>query len=217
MNDRIHSWLDGEIPLEDLSAEERKRAFAIHHWLRAAEDLHDTPAPGISDRVMNALPPGPPPQKGAAPWKGLLEGLHRGFSYRPVRLGHAAAMAAICLVLGFGLGQWRALGDSPTTTASAPDTATATAAPAVFVRFDLEVNDANSVHLAGSFSDWEPRHELTHTGDGLWTITIPLDPGVHDYVFVVNGEHHLLDPSAPRIADGFGSFSNRLALLTSAS
>mgnify|MGYP006183372823 CR=1 FL=1 len=86
----------------------------------------------------------------------------------------------------------------------------------MFVRFDLRLEGARSVHLAGSFSAWEPVYEMTPSEAGTWTVTIPLRPGVHDYVYVVDGERQVLDPTAPRIADGFGSYNNRIALLASA-
>lgn len=222
MNDRIHSWLDGEIPLEALAPEERRRAFRIHGWLRAAEELREETPRRVADDVMRALPQGPPAPGPESRWERLtaaLQGLRQGFSYRPVPLRHAATMAGVCLAVGFGLGLWGAPDGStlpPLDSRGAATAAAASSAAPVYVRFDLQVADAQSVRLAGSFSDWEPAYELTAAGDGRWTITIPLEPGVHDYVFVVDGDQHLLDPTAPRIADGFGGFSNRLALLTTA-
>ncbi len=70
-----------------------------------------------------------------------------------------------------------------------------------------------SVHLAGSFSDWEPHYELTESSPGHWTALIPMRPGVHDYSFLVNGEQWVADPHAPRVADGFGGENSRLALV----
>lgn len=212
MNDLIHSWLDGEVPLDALPAEERERALRIQDWLRTAEDLHEATAPGVADRVMNALPPGAPSP--AAPWKRLLQSVGSRIAHRTVRLRHAAAFAGFCLLVGFGMGVLGApdSGGVPTT----DESLAGAEGPAVFVRFEVEVAGAESVHLAGSFSGWEPRYALSPAGGDRWTVMIPLDAGVHDYVFVVDGERHVLDPTAPRIDDGFGSFSNRIALLTSA-
>jgi hypothetical protein len=83
---------------------------------------------------------------------------------------------------------------------------------AVFVQFRLEAM-ASRVQLAGSFTNWEPRYELREAAPGVWSITVPLTQGVHDYAFVVDGQQWVADPYAPQIGDGFGGTNNRLALL----
>ncbi len=47
----------------------------------------------------------------------------------------------------------------------------------------------------------------------MWSVTVPLEPGVHDYAFVVDGEQWRPDPLAPSVDDGFGGTNSRLALL----
>jgi hypothetical protein len=44
-------------------------------------------------------------------------------------------------------------------------------------------------------------------------VDVALEPGVYNYVFVVDGEAMRLDPLAPRVTDGFGGSSSRLAVL----
>jgi hypothetical protein len=83
----------------------------------------------------------------------------------------------------------------------------------LFVQFRLQA-DASRVQLAGSFTNWEPRYELHQTTPGVWTITVPLTEGVHDYAFVVDGQRWVNDPYAPQIGDGFGGTNSRLALLS---
>jgi Glycogen recognition site of AMP-activated protein kinase len=87
------------------------------------------------------------------------------------------------------------------------------AAPHVFVQFRLEAA-ASRVQLAGSFTNWEPRYELLQYAPGIWTITVPLTQGVHDYAFVVDGREWVPDPYAPQIGDGFGGTNSRLTLLS---
>jgi hypothetical protein len=89
----------------------------------------------------------------------------------------------------------------------------AAAAPPVFVQFRLDAA-ASRVQLAGSFTNWEPRYELRQSRPGIWTVTVPLTEGVHDYAFVVDGEQWVPDPHAPQIGDGFGGTNSRLALLS---
>lgn len=204
MDDRIHAWLDGELPIEALSAAEQERARRVRDALDlAASD--PAPAADLADAVMARVAVAP------APTPSLLARLRDGLLPAALPLRPAAALATACLVAGFGLGLWAASGG-----AGEGEPATAAAeAPTVFVRFDVRLEDARTVHLAGSFSGWAPSYELSPSGENQWTVTVPLTPGVHDYVFVVDGERHVLDPAAPRIADGFGSYSNRIALLAS--
>jgi hypothetical protein len=45
-------------------------------------------------------------------------------------------------------------------------------------------------------------------------VSVPLEPGVYDYGFVVDGSAVRLDPLAPRVADGFGGESSRVTVLS---
>jgi hypothetical protein len=227
MDDRIHAWLDGEIPFDALTAAERTEARALEaRILAAAASMARTATPDLTARVMAALPdavPGRQPsvagRQPSLPAPAAVSAGSRlgswlqslvpagGLAPRP-----AFALAVLALMVGFGLGTL-----VPSATPDAPIGPTADAeavVPHVFVRFELQAFGATDVRLAGSFSGWEASHELTPVGPGLWAVTLPLEPGVHDYVFVVDGEHHVVDPYAARVADGFGGYSSRLALLT---
>jgi 1,4-alpha-glucan branching enzyme len=49
--------------------------------------------------------------------------------------------------------------------------------------------NAQSVSVAGDFSDWQPeRYPLKKDKKGLWTTTIRLAPGRYEYRFVVDGQ-----------------------------
>ena len=50
------------------------------------------------------------------------------------------------------------------------------------------------------------------TGDGVWTATLTLPVGQHQYTFVVDGTQWVPDPSAPAIDDGFGRRNSVLAV-----
>jgi hypothetical protein len=84
--------------------------------------------------------------------------------------------------------------------------------PVVYVQFVLEAPSANSVAVAGDFSDWEPVFGLADPdGDGVWSGRFPVRPGVYGYMFVVDESRWLTDPNAERYQDdGFG---NRNAVL----
>jgi hypothetical protein len=82
----------------------------------------------------------------------------------------------------------------------------------VYVQFALEAPTATSVAVAGDFSDWQPAFTLTDAdGDGVWTGRVPVQPGVHGYMFLVDETRWQTDPRAERYQDdGFG---NRNAVL----
>ena len=65
------------------------------------------------------------------------------------------------------------------------------------VRFTLPYLPASQVFLAGSFNDWDPAGlRLEESEDTGWTIQIPLPPGGHEYLFVVDGRW-ITDPNNP--------------------
>ena len=88
----------------------------------------------------------------------------------------------------------------------------ATPTTAILVEFRLEAPGATSVALAGDFNDWEADMVLEdRDGDGVWTGRVPIEPGVHKYMFVIDGNEWVTDPDAERYSDdGFG---NRNAVL----
>jgi len=95
---------------------------------------------------------------------------------------------------------------------------TADAAPVagwqVLVQFRLDAPQASEVALAGEFTEWQPIYPLKRSEPGIWTVVVPLEPGIHDYAFIVDGERWLPDPMAPAVEDGFGGLNSRIAVLT---
>jgi hypothetical protein len=83
----------------------------------------------------------------------------------------------------------------------------------VYVQFRLQASEASDVRLAGSFTHWQPQYQLHETAPGLWTVMLPLEPGVHDYAFIVDGRRWVTDPYAPTIQDGFGGTNSRITLV----
>jgi len=84
----------------------------------------------------------------------------------------------------------------------------------VTVRFVLVAPGAQRVSLAGTFNHWDPRATpLVRAGSGdLWTATLSLSPGQHQYAFVIDGTRWIPDPTAPAIDDGFGRHNSVLTL-----
>ena len=83
---------------------------------------------------------------------------------------------------------------------SAPD-------PKIWVRLVLLRPDAQSVAVAGDFNGWNPAQtKLEPSDEGIWTVTLSLNPGRYEYMFVIDGEQWVADPFATEeTVDGFGS------------
>jgi 1,4-alpha-glucan branching enzyme len=84
----------------------------------------------------------------------------------------------------------------------------------VLVEFRLNHPSAREVALAGEFTEWKPLYALKRSASGVWTILVPLDPGVHNYSFVVDGDRWVPDPDALPVDDGFGGQNSRVAVVT---
>jgi hypothetical protein len=233
---RIDAYLDGELPREALTPEECAAADAIRQAatslraelpaapahmettvLRRIRDLGLSPGAAEGESAAqratgNAALPAPAtadvrsaPVRAWSSARALLEGVWRprqvSFGLRPAYAVAVAMVAVLVFVVPRG---------------TEPDDAgagLAAAAPPVFVQFRLDAEGASNVMLAGSFTEWQPEYELVETQPGVWTVLVALQPGVHDYAFIVDGETWVADPAAPAVDDGFGGSNSRLALL----
>jgi hypothetical protein len=225
MNERIHRFLDGELSRENLTPQDVLELEAYQDVLLETEvALRSMEVPDLTRAVMARLPEGAPARAGApdvhlpvatdeAP--GSLGGVIKWFwTPRPLRLrpawGVLAAAALMLLVI-------RPFGD-PAPSQRAPGSQVAASdahasARLVFVQFRLEAPEASTVRLAGTFTGWAPDYALHQTDHGVWAILVPLEPGVHDYAFVVDGSQWVADPAAPWVEDGFGGVNSRLSVL----
>lgn len=199
MHPELHKYLDGEVARSALSPE---AAAELAEWesldALVAQRRAERAPPWLVNDVMRALP------------EAHVSPLRRAVSWlltpRPIRIAPlmplAVAAGAIALVV------LTPRGDAPT--AVLPATATATAAdvlPTVYVQFELNAAGAQSVSVAGDFNNWSKESgELRDPdGDGVWVGMVPVQAGVHKYMFVVDGEQWVTDPRAEGyVDDGFG-------------
>jgi len=206
MSKRIHSYLDGELPASELSAEELHEARLMENRIECLRVETDTiSVQDLASPVMDRIATLPSVQVGeTAGWiraiKWFTTPLRVSLALRPTY-----ALAAALVVIAVATQLW------PERLRQGVGTADPTTQ--VFVRFEIMAPDAREVQLAGSFTDWEPDVSLRSLGGGLWTALVPLEPGVHNYAFRVDGEHWVVDPSAPQIADGFGGYNSQLSLI----
>lgn len=204
MREDVHRHLDGDLPAESLADEDRE---FVDQWERIVASFRQaaprgSAPPWLEDRVMAEID--------ALPRRGPVRRLV-GWLVRPAPVAVsplAAGLAAACVALvswlpGSGA---RSPEGSPTgvTSADAPQV--------VYVQFVLEAPAATSVAVAGDFTEWEPSFTLDDAdGDGVWSGRVPIHPGVHAYMFVVDETEWRTDPNASRYQDdGFG---NRNAVL----
>ena len=206
MRDETRAYLDGERSRRELPAGAAEEAEAWERMLGALREDVPGPAPAwLEGSVMSAVRAAtarrPSALRRAAAWL-----LRPSLSLSPLTVGLAtAALAALLLVP-------RAGQDPAVDAAAAEGGAGGAAEPGVYVQFVLEAPSARTVAVAGDFNEWDARHVLEDPdADGVWTGRVPLRPGVHQYMFVVDGTEWVTDPGADRWTDdGFG---NRNAVL----
>jgi hypothetical protein len=209
MNSQVQKALDGDTSAQALTPAERAELAAVESQIDAVlgaiptEPLPDL-APVIVERIRresrarSATPPSSRARlRDAADWLWRPHAI--SIAWRPA---YALAAAAV-LVAVFALDVLR---PRPVDVAAAPQQ--------VLTQFVLSAPGAKNVAVAGDFSGWKPVHVMTRSEAGVWTVVVPLDPGVHDYAFVVDGERWVPDPTAPPVNDGFGGVNSRLAVLS---
>ena len=205
---RLQAYLDGELRLEDLPAALRERAGEWDRLLGEVARSGPAGAPlGFDRQVMEALreeigSPVPEESAGRGPRPAWLEWAVRPRSVRVSPIAALAMAAALALVVTRPWSGAESVGPQEDVDGR------------VFVQFVVEAEGARSVQLAGDFSDWQPVVELADPdGDGIWSGRVPLEPGVHEYMFVIDGTEWMADPNAAGSRDdGFGRENSLLAV-----
>jgi hypothetical protein len=210
MTDSIDKHLQGTVVRAALTPGERARADLVEHVIEETRAFVEArPVPDLSTAVMCHIEQ--LRARSAHRSQGVLGRLARSlwtprevsFSFR---LAYGLLAAAVLTLFIFAPHEWRPPGDKASRASEATETR-------LFVQFRLEARDVSTVRLAGSFTNWQAEHELYQANPGIWTITLALPPGVHDYAFVVDGDRWLADPYAPTVDDGFGGTNSRIALV----
>jgi len=206
MNESLKRYLDGELEAEGLTPEERGEAEAWEALFGEARQAGAQHAPvGLESRIMDSVRvESRTPLSRAVDW---------WVSPRPIRVRPLIGLAAAAAI-----GALLFLPSGPFGSNIVEDpigaTTTMVGEQAVYVQFVLEAPDASSVAVAGDFNEWEPEVALVDPdGDGIWSGRLLLPPGVHKYMFVVNGTEWMPDPLAEQwVEDGFGNRNSVLAI-----
>ena len=197
MKPDLQAYLDGELSYEALSPELKAEAAA---WDGLVEDMKQSESASAPDwlegAVMTELAPKPSPARKET----VLQWLLRARTIQLSPMTGALAAAALVAVLLLPRGEQ-----------SVQPGGVSIPSP-ILVEFRLEAPGATTVGLAGDFNDWEAELVLEdRNGDGIWTGRLPVQPGIHKYMFVIDGTEWVTDPDAERYSDdGFG---NRNAVL----
>ncbi len=204
MRDELQRYLDGALPRDALPPELAEEAARWDRWLDgAAEMREDRAPPWLETAVMSQLPERGGALRRFARW--LLEP-------KTVRIRPAVGAAAMAFALAVLMLWPQAPAVQPLTTTSPMSGAQLTstggsARPLIYVQFVYAGSAATSVAVAGDFNNWDPHRNMLQDpdGDGVWTGLFPLTPGVHKYMFVVDGNRWVTDPRAQSyVDDGFG-------------
>jgi len=80
-------------------------------------------------------------------------------------------------------------------------------------RFVIHRPDANQVEITGSFTKWQ-NLPMKRVGDmGYWEISLDIPKGEHRFIYVLDGQQRLPDPTIPgRERDDFGGENSILSI-----
>ena len=187
---------------EDAVARDAQFVARIAPPLRAKEHVH----PSFEKRVMEKVyAEGPwlyPATVSARSWWRR----ERVLRISPLAgLAMAAGISTIIVLSGIALGS-RLAPRSP-----APAQALQTQTDTVqLVRFVFVDSGAATVELVGDFNEWErgTTHLRRSGAPGVWSVSVPLSPGRHEYAFIINGSRWVADPLALKSTDDFGTESS---------
>lgn len=176
-----------------LSREENRRLFDAHKEtaLLLGGLGRRAPSPSFTEEVLARLP-----ERRPRPWETIWDFL---WAPRALRWNLASALA-LGIVLVVAPLIWRTL--------PVPSPGTAERRPVVtLVRFGLYAPGAERVSLAGDFNGWRTDEIFLSdaTGQGHFSVALPLKPGRYAYMFVIDGKTWVTDPGADGYRDdGFG-------------
>lgn len=159
--------------------------------VRRAAELLRAPVglqPDFESRVMAQVRALPRPRRRRLRW--WIERRAVTLHVRPVwGLAAAVVIAALLLVPG----------------ASPP----APGPNEVVVTFVAPFPEATSVAVAGSFTGWRPVPLHREGAGGVFSGRVVVEAGVHEYMFVLDGDRWVADPLADSyVEDGFGRMNS---------
>lgn len=194
---------------EPMSAPHDEFLERVVHPLRQPETL----APDFDARLMASI------RAQTTAVYPIFAGRERtGAWWRRPRAFEASPLALLGMAAGFaGFVALATLAGTSRLSPAAPVVATGVADTVHVVRFVFAAPDARAVALVGDFNGWSAESTpLAPTGHGgVWSVSLPLGRGEHEYAFIVDGRRWVADPAAPTIAGEFDTPSSIVAVGTS--
>lgn len=186
-DDHLDGYLSGDTTLDDLPSDLLSEELRLRELLGTLREMPEV-SPRLHDAVMREIAAIPAPL-----WRRALDWLLRPRTIRlsPATGGLAFAAIAAAFLLVPGEQQ-------PTEPVASEN---------VVTRFVFIAPEASSVQLTGDFIGWDPQGIALEEerATGIWTADVPLEPGVYQYAFVVDGVEWRPDPRAvSNVDDGFG-------------
>ena len=178
-------------------------AEAVAESFTVPENFADSVMNRIESSDMTASEPNPDREKESAKIFNLLP-------VRKLMMNPVFAAAVILLSAGFGFLLSQSFYNQEVIRAEyrASTQLVAEEESLIWIRFVYFDEDAESMEIAGDFSDWEPiALNPEFIGEKqVWTGIVPVERGEHRYMFVRNGEEWVTDPLAEvQQDDGFGN------------
>jgi hypothetical protein len=192
---------------DDAIAQDAPFAERIAARLRAPEQVH----PSFDKRLMEKVRAEGRSLYPQRPWWDT----ERVFRITPVAgLALAAGVAAVIAVSGIAIGS-RMSSVAPVAASARATTGRDTVQ---IVRFVFVDANARQVELVGDFNEWaKGTTRLSRSAaPGVWTVSVPLSPGRHEYAFIINGSRWVADPFAAKSSDDFGTESSVIRVETPA-
>jgi hypothetical protein len=166
--------------------------------------------PRFDERVMEALNapdviPLHPARQPRRPW------IVRPWTVRVAPITAFAAAAALVGIVAIGAWQLRPVeqvqvASQPVSDSNLLPVANTGEEPLVLHQFTYYQKGLKSISLVGEFNDWDADSTmLTEVSPGVWTVSLPLRPGVYEYQFILNGAQRVTDPTMPQVSNDFGS------------
>jgi hypothetical protein len=184
--------------------------------LRAPEHAHPTFEQRLMEKVRSEGSALYPPRQASV--HGWLR-TERTFRVNPLGgLAMAAGIAAIIGVSGIAIGlRMSARASAVTSSVAAQSVSTAAPDTVQMVRFVFVDSGAKTVELVGDFNEWAKGSTVLRPSGapGVWTASVPLSPGRHEYAFIINGSRWVADPLAVKSSDDFGTESSVIRVGTS--
>ncbi|HMH82931.1 MAG TPA: isoamylase early set domain-containing protein [Gemmatimonadales bacterium] len=205
----VKRLLDGELSLAQLPPELRAEGEEALRLVGAADRAPVALSPAFEERVMavvrrHAASPG----RRAWRWLNAPREVELRLRVRPwaVWAGALAVAAGLVLLLARPAPSPEPRGGTQQAHVGTRDS--------VLVRFVLFAPGARRVAVAGTFNQWDRSATLLVPAgtSGVWTTTLALPVGQHQYAFVVDGARWVVDPAAPAVADGFGRRNSVVAV-----